>query len=240
MANNNPSFLPDDYLERKAQRRTNFTCASLFLVVMGAIGAAFVVTERLMKQIEQQHAATESEYAGAAKRIDQVKELQTRQRTMAGQAELTASLLEKVPRSLVLAEVTNSLPPGASLLDVSLTSKLRPPPPAPKAPTAIEAAKAKKAAKDGSKDAKPAAPPPPQPRIYDATMKITGAASSDLQVAQFINTLAKSPLFQDVNLLVSEQFEHEGRTVRRFQLDVKLDSDARAEAARQSASATVK
>jgi hypothetical protein len=57
-------------------------------------------------------------------------------------------------------------------------------------------------------------------------MKLTGAARNDLQVAQFINTLAKSPLFQDVNLIVSEEAEHDGQTVRRFQLDIKLDSAA--------------
>ena len=43
---NELSFLPDDYLERKAQRRTNAICAVLFLVVMCAIGSAFTYTER--------------------------------------------------------------------------------------------------------------------------------------------------------------------------------------------------
>ena len=50
-------------------------------------------------------------------------------------------------------------------------------------------------------------------------MKLTGAARNDLQVAQFINTLAKSTLFQDVNLIVSEEADHDGQMVRRFKLD---------------------
>ena len=45
-APNELSFLPDDYLERKARRRTNAICAVLFCVVISAIGGAFTVTER--------------------------------------------------------------------------------------------------------------------------------------------------------------------------------------------------
>jgi hypothetical protein len=35
-APNELSFLPDDYLERKARRRANALCASLSVIVMGA------------------------------------------------------------------------------------------------------------------------------------------------------------------------------------------------------------
>src|SRR5438105_9963650 len=117
---NQLSFLPDDYLARKSQRRTNVICAGLFIVVMIAIGSAFSITERSMRQIEGKHAEIEQEYTEAAKRIEQVQQMQDKQRTMAHQAELTASLLEKVPRSFLLADVTNSMPGGVSLLDFTL------------------------------------------------------------------------------------------------------------------------
>src|SRR3954471_11271318 len=119
-APNELSFLPDDYLERKQRRRTNAICAVLFCVVIGAIGSAFWVTERSMREIDQQASAVDQQYTEAAKRIEQFQELQEKQRTMAHQAELTASLLEKVPRSFVLAEITNGLPEGISLLDLAL------------------------------------------------------------------------------------------------------------------------
>ena len=53
--------------------------------------------------------------AQAARPIEQFQKLQEKQRTMAMQAELTSSLIEKVPRSFLLAELTNSLPTGVSL-----------------------------------------------------------------------------------------------------------------------------
>src|SRR6266496_1183098 len=119
-APNELSFLPDDYLERKARRRTNAICAILFFIVISTIAGAFTVTERSMREIDQQFAQVEQQYADAAKRIEQVQQMQEKQRTMAHQAELTASLLEKVPRTFLLAEITNGIPEGVSLLDFSL------------------------------------------------------------------------------------------------------------------------
>src|SRR5213080_5044386 len=121
-APNELSFLPDDYLERKARRRTNAICAVLFCVVISSIGGAFTVTERSMREIEKQYSDIERSYTDAAKRIEQVEQMQEKQRTMAHQAELTASLLEKVPRSLILAKITNALPAGCSLTDFVLLS----------------------------------------------------------------------------------------------------------------------
>ena len=83
---NQLSFLPDDYLERKAQRRTNAICAVLFLVVMVTIGSAFTITERSLRTIEKEHARVEQQYTEAAKRIAEVQQMQEKQRTMARQA----------------------------------------------------------------------------------------------------------------------------------------------------------
>src|SRR6266513_3664399 len=124
VAPNELSFLPDDYLERKARRRTNAICAILFCVVITAIAGAFTVTEKSMREIEMQYATVEQQYTDAAKRIEQVQQMQEKQRTMAHQAELTASLLEKVPRSKILAKITNGIPQGVSLLDFFMASTL--------------------------------------------------------------------------------------------------------------------
>src|SRR5688500_10722871 len=174
---NELSFLPDDYLERKAQRRTNAICATLFLIVMTAIGSAFTYTEKAMRQAEQQHDAIEKHYTDAAKKIEQFQQLQEKQRTMAHQAELTSSLLEKVPRSFVLAEITNGMPDGVSLLDLMMESRvIANVAAAPK--TAFEMRKAE--ITGGT------AAPAAQARTYEVTMRTTGIAENDVQVSQFI------------------------------------------------------
>ena len=222
---NELSFLPDDYLERKAQRRTNAICATLFLIVMTAIGSAFTYTEKAMRQAEQQHDAIEKHYTDAAKRIEQFQQLQEKQRTMAMQAELTSSLLEKVPRSFLLAEITNAMPPGVSLLDLSLESRKRI---APAAPTksAFEAKKSAAAAGGAANKKKGNAQPGSEAKLYDVSIKITGVAATDVQVAQFITRLNQSTLVRDVNLVVSEQFMGEGESLRKFQIEMMVSPNA--------------
>jgi|SRR5688572_6300457 len=221
---NELSFLPDDYLERKAQRRTNAICATLFLIVMTAIGSAFTYTEKAMRQAEQQHDAIEKHYTDAAKRIEQFQQLQEKQRTMAMQAELTSSLLEKVPRSFLLAEITNAMPPGVSLLDLSLESRKRL---APAAPTKSAFEAKKSAAAGGAANKKKGnAQPGSEAKLYDVSIKITGVAGTDVQVAQFITRLNQSALVRDVNLVVSEQFRGEGESMRQFQIEMMVSPNA--------------
>lgn len=225
---NELSFLPDDYLERKAQRRTNAICATLFFIEMVAISSAFVYTERIRHKEEQNNAAVAREYTEAAKQIEQVNEMDQKRRTMALQAELTASLLERVPRSFLLAEITNSMPKGVSLLDLTLESKKKP---APSANTPPRNTFTKRGLDGTPKPESPSgspgsAPPPPEAKAPDVTIKITGIASTDVQVSQFISRLNQSKLLREVNLIISEEFKGSEDNVRKFQIEVMVNPNA--------------
>jgi hypothetical protein len=223
-APNELSFLPDDYLERKARRRANAICAILFFVVISAIAGAFTVTERSMREIDDQHAKVTEQYTDAAKRIVQVQQMQEKQRTMAHQAELTASLLEKMPRSFILAEITNDIPTGVSLLDFQLSSTVMSNTAAAAPRTAFEIRQAQVNAAAAPVAGITAA----QPRVYDVLMKISGVASNDVQVAQFIAKLNSAPKFREVNLLFTDEFkipETEAK-MRKFEIELKLNPHA--------------
>lgn len=226
-APNQLSFLPDDYLDLKAQRRTNAVCASLFACVALAVGAAFFLTERMVKRNESDYAEVLQTYAQAAQPIQQFRAMQDQQKRMELQAALSASLLEKVPRSYLLAEITNALPGNVSLWEFSLDSKLRnevAPPQQFK--TIYEQNKAEIDA------AKSAADKASRPRVYDVSMKLTGVADNDQQVAAFINALTRSSLFIDVNLVVSDEFQPtptDGK-LRKFQIEMMLNPDAKVNA----------
>lgn len=206
------SFLPEDYLERKTQRRTNIICAVLAGIVMAAIGSAFSLTERMNQQAELRHAAVEQEYADAARRIQQVEQIERKQEQMARRAELASSLLEKIPRSNILAEITNCVPPDASLVEFDLASQR-------KTSTAQQTAQ--------NAPPKPGAdPPPPEPIAYDVILRVSGIASNDVEVAEFIRRLSHSPLFKDVNLVISDQASLSDQNIRHFQIEMTLDGDA--------------
>jgi Tfp pilus assembly protein PilN len=210
------SFLPDGYLERKRRRRSNIICGSLLAAVLGGIGLTWQLTSRSVKQVEAEHAAVEHDYAEAAKKIDEVRAMQKQQQTVARQAELTAALLEKVPRSFILAEITRSLPESTSLLEFGLESKLHATP---------GATGASAAAKPDAKAAS-TADLIPAPKTYDVTVKVTGIAFNDTQVAQLIARLGRSKLFRDVNLVVTDEYGTSEPKLRKFQVEMTLNPQA--------------
>lgn len=217
-APNQLSFLPDDYLETKRQRRTNVICATLFLVIMSGIGTAFSFMEKSLRQAEKNNQEACKQYADAASRIEQERQMQEKQLKMNSQAELTASLLEKVPRSVLLAELTNAKPTGVSFLDVLLDSKIRQGNTQGAGKTQFEM----KRAEAQAANAKPA----PQAKLYDVTVRITGICDNDIQVSQFIANLNHSKLVRDVNLLISDEFAVNNNKMRKFQLEMMIDPSA--------------
>lgn len=224
---NQLSFLPDDYLERKAQRRTNAICAGLFLVVMVAIGAAFTFSERSNRDVDKSYDFKLKEFTAEAKRIEQAEQMQEKQRTMARQAELAASLLEKVPRSFILAEITNAMPPGVSLIEFTLESKRRnPPPPSASRGPAFEQRKASDIVKKATADANANAPSA-EVKVYDVMMRIVGIAQTDVQVAALIRKLSQSKMLKDVNLVITDVYEKtDGEPLRTFTIECGLDPNA--------------
>ena len=208
-APNELSFLPDDYLARKASRRANALCAGLSVVVMSAIASAFWFKERSMREVDSRSATVDKQFTDAARSIDQVNKMKAQQRKIVRQAELAASLVEKVPRTNLLAEFTNALSPGTSLLDLSLESRTR------VTPTGA-ADRRKPAAPAGA----PAGPAQPEPVKYDVYLKLTGIADTDVQVAQFMSKLNDSRLVSDVRLMISDTFKQNDREMRRFQIEM--------------------
>jgi len=221
---NQLSFLPDDYLERKAARRTNAICAVMFLLVIGGVGSAFTISENATKLIDKQYNKIEEQYVSEAKRIEQVSQMHEKQRRMARQAELTASLLEKVRRSDILAEITNCMSPGVSLLEFNLESKPRVKAGATAAPT-LTAYEIKKMQRENANKAQEA-PKESEAKEYDVFMKVTGTAYNDGQVSQYIARLNASKILKDVNLSVTEEFVMGDDKLRKFQIEMMLDPRA--------------
>ena len=224
---NQLSFLPDDYLDRKARRRANVLCALGAFLVLSVAGTVFWYTEKLTAAVEKRFAEVDKQYGDAAKRIDKVNQMRQQQQQVVRRAELAASLVEKIPRSNVLAEFTNSLPQGLSLLNIAMESREKAGAPV----AAMTAFEAKRAALEGRTAAMPVTA-----KVYDVFIKIEGVASTDVQVAQFISKLNRSALFRDVNLVVSEEFKvntqgpgqrtQDTEVMRKFQIEMMLNPNA--------------
>jgi Tfp pilus assembly protein PilN len=233
------SFLPQDYVARKAEMRANLICLGLFGVVMFCVVAAFFVTNRQWMQVRKEQEAISTQYSQEATKIEQLKLLEKEKSEMMDKAEITTALIEHVPRSILLAELITRMPDDITLLELSLVSKRikDTPPPAkdakqgPAIKTLSSAAPAKPAAgskdKPDSKDA-PAAEKIVPPK-FEYTLKMVGVARVNNNIADYIQSLKNCPLLENPDLKYIKEITIEKLDLRKFEIEatIRKDADAR-------------
>jgi len=127
-----------------------------------------------------------------------------------------AELLEPVPRSVLLASLTNNLPPGVSLLKVSLAQKQ------PKNTGRVATSKYKTAQ---AQKAAPAVSDASREKSLETLIDIGGMAPTDLQVAAYIERLSMSTLLDNVALVESKEHVVDDGSFRQFKLKAVLRKD---------------
>lgn len=208
---NDLSFLPEDYLATRRARRANRIFSMLLGIVIVAVASAFVVADTSVMALRAEQRRVNKQFDQENLRLQRINEIRQRHEQIAYRARLADSLIEKLPRSQVLTEITRCLPQGATILEISLDSKAR------QRPKSIPVKVEKVAKKSQS-----TATTPPEPLVFDQTIKIGGVAYSDLQVAQFMTSLKSCEFFDEVDLIQSKQFVYFDEDVRRFEVSLAL------------------
>lgn len=212
------SFLPEDYIEKRAQRRTNFICVTLFIIVMSAVVAAYFVSDEQRREVRDQWTDVNRRVAEAGRLLEQLDELQKRKDQMVRKAKITGTLVERVPRTLILSQVINNMPATLSLFEFELETTVVQAP--TQAKTKLQKAKAKAKAK--SKDDDETLPEPDKTRVV---ISIEGVARTDVEVAQFMTDLKNLPLFSSVNLGFSEEIKIQDEPMRKFKIQAVVNQD---------------
>jgi Tfp pilus assembly protein PilN len=211
----NINFVPDDYVQSNESRRANLMCLILFSVVMAALGGSSVAIRIRQRACASQEALVNAKMAKMEESIKKFEDLQTKRKEMMRTALTTAELLEPVPRSVLLASLTNNLPPGVSLTKLSMIQKEGPKPPADRA------ARAKYETGPGKAGGEPE-PSLSAEKNLETRMEIEGIAPSDLQVAAYIEHLGKSVLLDNVALVESMEKKVGEIPFRHFKLTAML------------------
>ena len=110
------NFVPNDYIQQRQSSRANILYLMLLMAMIGAIGITFGFIKMRQRAVQAEIAAFNTRMAKAKEQIAQLEELKVKGKTMLKTMVMTAELLEPVPRSIVLASLTNNLPSGVSLL----------------------------------------------------------------------------------------------------------------------------
>lgn len=218
------SFLPEDYLEQKAERRTNLISLSLFGIVMISVFAAFLVTNRQWSHVRKARTLINAQYEDAASQIKRLNELESQRDQMLTKARLAAALVERVPRSILLAELINRMPPRMSLLKFVLKSDK------------IKVAAPKKSKKRTGRLKRPTrartrdqiaknggGPKPVDVPRYRVQITLVGVAPTDVEVSRYIAALNAHPLLQDVILKYSQERAVDDSRMRQFEIQMKLN-----------------
>ncbi len=215
----NINFVPDDYIQSNESRRANLMCLILFSVVMAALGGSFVTIKIRQRACRAEESLVNAKMTRLDEAIKQFEELQTKRTEMMRTALTTAELLEPVPRSVLLASLTNSLPPGVSLTKLDLIQKEeRSRSSQNKTPkTKYQTAQTKAAAEPETTTS--------TEKAYSVRMDIEGIAPSDLQVAAYIEHLGGSILLEDVALVESKEKKIEDAAFRQFKLMAMLNRE---------------
>ena len=212
----NINFVPDDYIQGNESRRANLMCLVLFVIVMAALGGSFVTIKMRQSAFCVKENLVNAKMARVRETIKQFEELQARRKEMMKTALVTAQLLEPVPRSVLLASLTNNLPAGVSLLKVNFLQK-------ESKQTGVTGPASKY---QQAKVQTPAAQTPVSPeKALETYIDIGGIAPSDLQVAAYIERLSTSSLLSNVALVESKEYKIEDTSFRRFRLTAMLQND---------------
>jgi len=218
------TFLPDDYLAKRIERRTNLICLSLFAIVMAAVFGAFLVTNQAWSQIKEEQEHINVRYAEAGQQIQELTELERQRDEMLHKAELAAALVERVPRSILLAELINRMPKQLGLLEFQIQSKVVQQTPNSKdaEPKASRQRNRRGKTKEEAEETVDRIEPP----RFEVTLTMVGVAPSNMEVTSYLSELNSYALLADVTLMYIEEKEFDSRVVRQFRIEMKLASDA--------------
>jgi hypothetical protein len=227
------SFLPEDYLQKKAERRAIAISLCLFLVVaFGIVGAFFVTYHRWMKVKDDQETVNRA-FATEAKKIEQLKVLEVQRDELKEKADVTLALVERVPRSILLAELINRMPKQLTLTELTLSSKRVQEAPkivknssiaGPQTLAQIKATQNNGGVVPGTVEV--AKPMPPR---FDFRLELVGLSSSDEDVADYYQSLTSCPLLEHVDMIYSSDTMVNEVSMRKFRIEasIRTMADAR-------------
>jgi len=220
------SFLPEDYLARKAERRTNVFAVTMFTVVMFGVIGAFFVTNRQWHDVHLHQRTVNVQFAQAAENIKQLEELEKQKAELLERADLTTALVEPINRSVLLSEIINRAPARTTILEIALDSKRmdRAIPRRSVNQEAGESLTQKNARSRNQKDVKPE-PVILAPR-YESSLTIIGIVPRNTDVARYLAALQRCELLRQVELIQTEKTTIRDREVFRFRIEAGINPNS--------------
>lgn len=222
------SFLPEDYIRAKAEGRANIITLTLFALVLAGVMGAFIVTRASVERIAKRKEFVNQQFVEAEKKIAQLKALESQQAQMMEKAEITAALVEKVPRWGVLGELTLRMPTDMrldALVIKSTRPKVEVAPAAAAKPPAVRSLAGKVANKVKGQDSKEPERPRPQVPRFTYTLTLEGTAVKNQDIADYLASLKASPVLDKVEMSFIREAREKDKELRKFQVTAQVRTE---------------
>ncbi|HZW06082.1 MAG TPA: PilN domain-containing protein, partial [Phycisphaerales bacterium] len=219
------SFLPEEYLRRKADARSLIINLVLFGAVLSVTIGAFVVSNRRWNEVRAERAKVDLDWKNEELKIEQLKVMEAQKASLLYRASVTAALLERVPRSILMAELINRMPDNVTITQLDMVSKRiieQVKPDAAKAEEGRSLVSKLAGPKDDSKAEQVKVRPP----RLEFALKIEGTALSDTEVADYQAALKNCTLLDRVDLVSTEEATMSEVPMRKFRLEAQIRADA--------------
>lgn len=225
MVNLNPnqpeqgSFLPADYVKGKGEQKANVAILLLFgAVLVGTVGVFVFNVQRqrlLAGEVRQVRAEFESESA----ELEQLRSLEQQRIELLDRAEVVNAISEKIPRSILLAELWRDMPKDLRLDEVELQGKRISAAP-------ISKAKSPKGRRGtlapGAKPGEQAAAVKVLPPRFEHYLELVGMSGDNEMIADYVSSLRKSSLFSSVDVSEIVLKDLDDKPFRKFTITMKL------------------
>jgi len=195
---NDLNLLPESYVKQRLRHRLDLLCVVLFVVVMVSIIITERVSRRRFQQIRLIHTQVGAKFSGAAEFVNNFFMLQGTRSRLLREAEIASAMEEHVPRSYLLAVVTNARCGTVCLTSMNVeTHEVRPSGAAGDMGSTGSKGKTHKSSrkKREKKNLEKQTQMPPPSVI---TIKLQGISETDEDIASFVAALRKSPLLEEV------------------------------------------
>lgn len=227
-SDNAASFLPEDYVQAKAEHRASFLAVLMFTVVMFCVVSAFLITNRRWEAVRAQQEEVNTAYKAQAKDIKQLEELEAQRAELVEKAEVTTALIERVPRSVLMAELALSLPAQITLQELQIVSKRVKESVVPADKGQVKSLS--RSARVSKSNAKTQAPKPKViPPRFEFSLGLVGTSTTNAAVADYLSALRKSPLLESADFEYIQDTVVDGRDLRKFKIVATLRTDVSAE-----------
>jgi hypothetical protein len=212
-------FLPEEYLVKRRERRTNVMAVALFITVMASVAIAFVVTDRNWHDVRSARVMVNDQFVLATDQITAMEAYEVRVGKMLEKAHVAVGLLDAVPKSILIAEVIRRMPDGLSLLRFEYkTNEMKSA--RPKAPAVRSIASSKSRTVEEEKDVEH------EPRRWRSQVEIEGLAPTDQEVSRFMDAMVDLKLMSRVRLEYSREKEIGEQVMREYRIVMTIGPNA--------------